>query len=124
LKYAEEPFPYEFSEQDLYTNIRRDISAYEAGELDTAVKSPSVRWLEEHEYLQQLYIEKSCEACDLEEYVTELENMLLEHGLESSRMAKRRIECENGLLPLAGLMAQSLKRLDFIAICIYNCTNR
>ena len=32
-QYGEEPFPYEFSEQDLLTNIERDICAYEAGEL-------------------------------------------------------------------------------------------
>jgi hypothetical protein len=29
VKYAQEPFPYEFSEQDLYTNIRQDICNYE-----------------------------------------------------------------------------------------------
>jgi hypothetical protein len=31
VKYGEEPFPYEFTEQDLYENIRRDICNYEAG---------------------------------------------------------------------------------------------
>jgi hypothetical protein len=39
-KYAEKPFPYEYSEQDLYMNIRKDIKRYEAGELDVTVKSP------------------------------------------------------------------------------------
>lgn len=91
VKYAQEPFPYEFSEQDLYTNIEHDIRDYEAGELDVTVKSPSERWLEECEYLQNLYIEKSREARDLEDYVAELEQILSEHGLESSRMAERRI---------------------------------
>lgn len=38
-EYAEEPFPYEYSEQDLYTNIRKDIKRYEAGELNACVKS-------------------------------------------------------------------------------------
>lgn len=90
-KYAEEPFPYEFSEQDLFANIRQDIRDYESGELDVKVKSPSERWQEELEYLKNLYIEKSCEARDLKEYVAELEQMLSDHGLESSRMAKRRI---------------------------------
>jgi len=91
VKYAEEPFPYVFSEQDLYTNIQQDIRNYEAGELDVTVKSPTERWQEDREYLQSLYIEKSSEVRELEEYVAELENMLSEHGLESSRMAKRRI---------------------------------
>ena len=50
-KYAEEPFPYELTEQDLYANIRQDIRDYEAGELDVTVKSPSERWQEAREYL-------------------------------------------------------------------------
>lgn len=90
VKYAEEPFPYEFSEQDLYANIERDICNYEAGELDVTVKSPYERWQEEREYLQDLYIEKSREARDLEDYVAELEQILSEHGLESSKMSERR----------------------------------
>jgi hypothetical protein len=93
--YSEEPFPYEYSNQDLYTNIKRDIQAYEAGKLDVAVKSPSERWQEEREYLQNLYIEKACEARELADYVLELERMLSEHGLESPKMAERRIESSN-----------------------------
>lgn len=92
VKYAEEPFPYEYSEQDLYTNIQHDIRDYEAGELDVTVKSPSERWREEREYLQNLYIEKSCELHELEEYVAKLERILSKHGLESSGMAEQRIE--------------------------------
>jgi len=98
VKYAEEPFPYEFSEQNLYTNIQNDIRDYEAGGLDITIKSPSERWQEEREYLRNLYIEKSCEARDLKEYVAELEQILLDHGLESSRMAERRIDYETTLL--------------------------
>lgn len=92
VKYAEEPFPYEFSEQDLYANLERDIHSYEAGKLDVTVKGPSVRWHEEREYLQNLYMEKHREVRDLEEYITELEHMLSEHGLESSRMAEHRLD--------------------------------
>ena len=90
VKYAEEPLPFEFSDQDLYTNIRHDIRDYEAGKLDITIKSPSERWLKERKYLQNLYIEKSREARDLEDYVAELEQILSEHGLESSRMSERK----------------------------------
>lgn len=90
VKYAQEPFPYEFGKQDLYANIERDIRDYDAGKLDVSAKSLSERWSEEREYLQNLYIEKSREAHDLEDYVTELEQMLSEHGLETSRMSERR----------------------------------
>jgi|LSQX01.3.fsa_nt_gb hypothetical protein len=34
-KYGEEPFSYEFSEQDLYENIRHDIRDYENGTILT-----------------------------------------------------------------------------------------
>lgn len=90
VKYEQEPFPYEFSEQDLYANIKRDIRNYEADELDVKVKSSSERWLEEREYLQNLYIEKSRVVHDLEDYVAELEHILSEHNLESARMSERR----------------------------------
>jgi hypothetical protein len=96
VKYAAEPFPYEYSEQDLYTNIQIDIRDYEAGNLDVTIKSPSERWQEEQENLQNLYIEKFCEARDLEEYVAKLEHILSEHGLESSRMSECRIEYAAG----------------------------
>lgn len=90
VKYAQEPFPYEFTEQDLYTNIEHDIRDYEAGELDVTIKSSSERCQEEREYLQNLYVEKCLEARDLEDYVAELEQLLLKHGMESSRMSERR----------------------------------
>ncbi len=90
-QYSEEPFPYEFTEQDLCTNIRNDILAYEAGDLDVTVKSESERWQEEREYLQKLFIEKAFEARELADYVSQLEHMLQEHGLESPKMATRRV---------------------------------
>jgi len=89
VQYAQEPFPYEFSEQDLYMNIERDIYDYDAGKLDVTIKSSAERWQEEREYLQNLYGEKCREARDLEDYVAELEQLLLKHGLGSSRMLER-----------------------------------
>lgn len=90
VKYAEEPFPYEYSEEDLYHNIGRDIRKYKAGELDVTIKSPSERWQEEREYLHNLYCEQFFKVRELEDYVAELEHMLSEHGLESSRMSEWR----------------------------------
>jgi hypothetical protein len=37
ITYGEEPFPYEYSEQDLYAQIQRDIDAYYAGKLEITV---------------------------------------------------------------------------------------
>lgn len=73
----EEPFPYVFSEQDLYANIEKDIRNYYAGNLDVTIKSPSERWLIEREYLQNMYIDKCHEIRELEDYIEELENVLL-----------------------------------------------
>jgi len=95
VKYAEEPFPNEFSEQDLFTNIRNDIRDYEDGKLDITAKSPSERWGEEREYLHNLCIEKSIKIRELEDYILELEHMLSDNNLESSRIAKQRAEKEN-----------------------------
>lgn len=92
VQYGQEPFPYEFSEQDLFTNIRHDICAYEVGELDLTIKSLSERWQEEHEYLQSLYIEKCREVSNLEEHIAKLEHMLSEHGLKCSRIDNQPIE--------------------------------
>jgi len=86
LKYSEEPFPYVFSEQDLYTNIRIDIRSYEAGKLDVTIKSPSERWKEEREYYQALYIDKCHEVSKLEEYIKELERMLLTLNIKPFRL--------------------------------------
>ncbi len=86
VKYSEEPFPYVFSEQDLYTNIEKDIRNYYAGNLDVTIKSPSERWQIEHVYLQSLYIDKCHEIRELEDYIGELKKILLEHGLEPYEM--------------------------------------
>lgn len=81
-KYKHEPFPYEYSKQDLYTNITNDIRDYEAGNLDVTVKTLSERWMEEREYLQSLYVEKCHEVHNLREYINRLEFIISENGLK------------------------------------------
>ncbi|MDP4182572.1 MAG: hypothetical protein Q8942_15970 [Bacillota bacterium] len=87
VNYGQEPFPYEYSEQDLYTNIEKDISAYKAGELEVTLKKPSLLWKEEREYLQGLYAEKCHEVHRLEEYIVKLEDILSKNGLNKSNIA-------------------------------------
>ena len=101
VTYGKEPWPYEYSEQDLYTNIRIDIDAFQSGRLDTTIKSQSEAWQEERDYLRKLYIEKCCESREQQEYINELEDHLSKHGLESDRMMARRLEFENGVLPFS-----------------------
>lgn len=92
VKYSEEPFPYVFSEQDLYANIQKDIRDYYAGSLDVTIKSPSERWQIEREYLQNLFIDKCREIVKLEDCIEGLKNMLLEHDLETYGMKKHEID--------------------------------
>ena len=86
VEYADEPFPYKYSEQDLYENVRRDLKSYEAGELNIVPKSLTDRWQEEREYLRNLYIEKAREVSNLKTYVKKLEQIISEHGLEITTM--------------------------------------
>ena len=81
VKYAEEPFPYVYSEQDLHINIRRDIESYECGELDITVKSPIARKEEEIEYLRRIYMDKCHEICLMEKKILELESILRKNNL-------------------------------------------
>lgn len=92
VKYSKEPFPYEFSEQDLYTNIEKDIRAYCAGNMDVTIKNPSEYWQVEREYLQNLYIDKCREISELEDYIEKLEKMFLEHDLVPYTMIKQHID--------------------------------
>lgn len=92
VKYAEEPFPYVFSEQDLYVNIEKDIRAYYAGNLDVIIKSQSERWQIEREHLQNLYIDKCREINELEDYIKKLEKMLLKHDIVPYTMTKQHID--------------------------------
>lgn len=98
VTYGEEPWPYEYSEQDLYTNIQNDIDAFQSGRLDTTIKSQFEAWQKERDYLQKLYIEKCCESSEQQEYINELESLLSKHGLESDRMMARRLGPENEVL--------------------------
>ena len=95
VNYAQEPFPYEYSEQDLYANIERDMYAFESGCLDVTIKAPSEQWQEERENLKELYFDKCFEIHELLEYVAELEHMLSEHGLASTKMVEKRIALSN-----------------------------
>jgi len=90
-KYQEEPFPNQYTEQDLYENIRHDIQGYQAGKLDVALRAPLTECKQELEALQDLYIECQNEVRELRDYIDELETILLEHDLESPRAAKQRL---------------------------------
>lgn len=55
--YEEEPFPYEWSEQDLYEQIRRLIFQYNQGQLDITIPSAEERLRIRYEALKDSYLE-------------------------------------------------------------------
>ena len=83
----EEPFPYEWSEQDLYEQIRKLIFQYQHGELDIAIPSAEERQKIRYEALKDNYIELLRETIHLREIIQKTKNII-----ETST--------ENSILPL------------------------
>lgn len=91
-KYREEPFPYQFTEEDLYEHIRQDIQDYKAGRLDVTQQPLGIDYKQELEELQHSYLECLSEVRELSGYIDKLEALLLEHSLESPRVVKQRLK--------------------------------
>lgn len=96
ITYGEEPLPYEYSEQDLYANIQRDIDGYYAGKLGITVKSPYKRLKEECHHWREAYMTETQVNEELRAYIMNLENLLLKQGIITDRM-KVRFEEEKSL---------------------------
>ena len=80
-EYEEEPFPYEYSEQDLREQIRKRVYQYQQGTLDVTVKSPKVWLMERYEGLKEQHLEILSENACLKDDVGRMEKVLKEHGL-------------------------------------------
>ena len=89
--YGQEPFPYVYSEQDLFEQICKDLAAYEKGELDL-IMDPAKHWQQEQAELQRLCSQQEAELQDQTIYVNELEQILSSNNLESSRMTKKKLD--------------------------------
>ena len=74
--YEEEPFPYEWSEQDLYEQIRKLILQYEQGELDITVPSVEERWKIRYESLKDSYLQLLQDSNHIRDIVENTRKML------------------------------------------------
>ena len=74
--YEEEPFPEEWSEQDLYEQIRKLVLQYEQGKLDITVPSVEERWKSRYESLKDCYIQLWHETHDLKDVIEKAKKML------------------------------------------------
>jgi len=63
--YEEDPFPYEWSEQDLYEQIRKLIIQYEDGMLDVNVPEPQERQRMRYNNLKENYLKLLKEVTEL-----------------------------------------------------------
>jgi len=75
--FEEEPFPYVWSEQDLYEQIRKLIYQYEQGILDISIPSPTERQNMRYEALKESYLELTEEIFELRETISSAAKMLV-----------------------------------------------
>lgn len=80
-EYGEEPFPYEYTEQDLYEQIRKLEMKYHKGLLDIALIGPELRLKQRYEALQDEYLDALYKVRSLEDEIDKLKGMLLEQGV-------------------------------------------
>lgn len=74
--YEEEPFPYQWSEQDLYEQIRKLIHQYEQGNLDVSIPSKEERQKIRYEFLKDSYLELLDETIQLRKLVGDAKALL------------------------------------------------
>lgn len=80
-EYGDEPFPYEYSEQDLYEQIRKLVMDYHKGMVDVTLKGTELRFRQRYESLKGEYLEAMYKIRALESEVKELKGVLLERGV-------------------------------------------
>lgn len=74
--YEEEPFPYEWREQDLYEQIRKLIFQYEQGKLDISVPSFPERQSMRYDALKESYLELLGEVTELRNTISSAVKLL------------------------------------------------
>jgi hypothetical protein len=80
-EYEVEPFPHEYSEQDLHEQIRKLVDRYRQGSLNIKLKSPRQRLKERYETLQKSHLILLSENAALNEEIRRLENILSQSDL-------------------------------------------
>lgn len=71
-EYEVEPFPNEYSEQDLHEQIRKLVYQYRQGTLNVQLKSPKQRLKERYETLQKSHLILLSENAALNEEINRL----------------------------------------------------
>lgn len=74
--YEEDPFPNEWSEQDLYEQIRKLIFQYEEGKLDISIPSTEERQRIRYELLKDSHLELLRETISLRETIQKIRSVV------------------------------------------------
>lgn len=82
-QYGQGPFPYEYTEQDLYEQIRKLVKQYHMGELNTTVKNPMERLQMNYSCLQQEYADAMVTIKKLESEICVLKDVLRRNCIEA-----------------------------------------
>ena len=85
--YEEEPFPYEWSEQDLYEQIRKLMLQYNQGKLDVTLPSSEERQKIRYEALKDSHIELLSEMNGLKETI-KIARRILNNGFHETTDAE------------------------------------
>jgi len=80
-EYGVEPFPNEYSEQDLHEQVRKLVDQYRQGSLNIQLKSPIKRLKERYETLQKYHLILLSENTALNEEIRRLKNILSQSDL-------------------------------------------
>lgn len=88
-EYCEEPFPYEYREQDLYEQIRKLEMKYHDGLLNVALKGPEHQLKQRYETLKYEYIATMYKMKNLEDEVEKLKEILLKEGISFMKLASK-----------------------------------
>lgn len=80
-EYGVEPFPNEYSEQDLCEQIRKLVNQYQQGTLHIQLKSPKQRLKERYETLQKCHLILLSENAALNEEISQLKKILSQSDL-------------------------------------------
>ena len=80
-RYSSEPLPYEQSEQDLYSNIKKDINAYKEGNLDLTIKTPEQLLKDDLNFALEAYGDAMFENRRQHERICLLQDFIQHHKL-------------------------------------------
>lgn len=74
--YEEEPFPHEWTEEDLYNQIRKLIRQYEQGNLDITIPPKEERVKIRYEALKESYLDLLYENSRLQSLIEDTKKLL------------------------------------------------